>query len=171
MTVIPCSPPKPPRPSPAQGYLVQKIIACEKTVIPCQYTEWCFDCGDQKQIRSVSPCGTPVWTVEGGHTLCVTLPVHVCLCDSYGTSSIRTAALDIQTVLSRSFLYEMNAPGNTLFLLPGIQLVHAEHTCGGCFRVKLSVSLEAFLLRYEVLCCAPPKPSCPQLPLYPPPMC
>lgn len=169
--MIPCPPPKPPRPSPAQGYLVQKIIAHEKPVIPCLCTEWCFECGDQKQIRSVSPCGTPVWTVEGGHTLCVTLPVQVCLCDSCGTSIIRAAALDVQTALSRCFFYEMNAPGTNLLLLPDIQLLHAEHSCGGCFRAKLAVSLEVLLLRYDILCSGCAKPPCPQLPLYPPPMC
>jgi len=163
--------PRPPRPAPAQGYLIQKIIACEKRSVSCLHTEWCFDHCDAKSIQSISACGAPGWAVENGCTLRVSLPVSVRLCDSCGRCCMQQATVDAETDLPHHFICGMDDPRNTLFILPCVRLVHSECTCGGCFRVQLRLSLEICLLRYEICRCGTPKPECPQLPLYPPPMC
>ena len=65
----------------------------------------------------------------------------------------------------------MNDPRVSVLILPCVHLLRAESTGGGCFRAWLQVSLEICLLRYEILPCGSCKPECPQLPLYPPPIC
>ena len=166
-----CHMPKPPHPAPAQGYLMQKIIACEKRSLPCLCTEWCFDSCVSGCIQQVSASGTPSWRLENGAALRITIPVHVRLCDPCGHCRTCPASIEVETCLPHSFLYGMEDARNTLLILPCVQLIGAENTCSGCFRVKLAVSLEICLLRYETLCCASMKPPCPQLPLYPPPIC
>ncbi len=167
----PCYPPKPPRPAPSQGYLVQKIIACEKRTLPVLCAEWRFDDCASGCIQQVSACGTPCWTAENGCTLRISLPLNVRLCDACGHCTTHPTSVDAETTLPHSFLCGMDDPRNTLFILPCVRLIHAERTCGGCFRAQLAVTLEMYLLRYEALSCGCPKPQCPQLPLYPPPMC
>ena len=162
-------PPHPPRSE--QGYLLQKIIACEKRSVPCLQTEWRFDCCDANTIQSVTACGTPAWTLENGCTLRVSLPVSVRACDACGRCCARPAAVDVETDLPDHLLCGMNDPRNTLFILPCIRLIRADCACGGCFRVQMHISLEICLLRYEICRCGTSKPECPQLPLYPPPMC
>ena len=167
----PHRPHHPPRPAPPQGYLVQKIIACERRSIPCLCTEWCFDGCVQHTIQQAAVSGMPDWEIKNGCTLRLTVPVTVRLCDPCGRCITQPASVAVETDLPRSFLCGLDDPRNTLLVLPCIRLSHAECTCGGCFRVQLSVSLELYLLRYEAIHGCPPKPSCPQLPLYPPPMC
>lgn len=168
-----CYPPKPPhpRPAPPQGYLMQKIIACEKRSMPCLCTEWCFDSCSADCIQSISGPGTPCWTIENGCTLRISIPLNVRLCDSCGRCHTQQTSVDVETDLSRHFLCGMDDPRNTLLILPCVRLIHAECTCSGCFRVQLAVSLDIYLLRFEAIHCGQPKPQCPQLPLYPPPMC
>lgn len=167
----PCYPPRPPRPAPAHGYLIQRIIACEKRSIPCLCTEWCLDGCSANCIQQVSASGTPEWIVENGCTLRLKMPVNVRLCDPCGHCSMHCASVDVQTDLPRSFLCGMEDTRNTLLILPRVQLIQAECTCCGCFRVQLRIALEIYLLRYETIHGGQPKPACPQLPLYPPPMC
>ncbi|MBR5547185.1 MAG: hypothetical protein IKU70_09450 [Clostridia bacterium] len=170
-----CHPPKPhhpPCPAPPQGYLMQKIIACEKRSFPCLSTEWCFDACASGSIQSVVPCGAPAWAVENGCTLQITLPVSVRLRDACGHSCAYQASIALQADLPHRFLEGLDDPRNMLLILPCVRLVHAECACGGCYRVKLSASLEICLLRYETLYCGAPKPACPPpLPLYPQPLC
>ncbi len=163
--------PRPPRPAPPQGYLIQRIVACEKRSVSCLCTEWCFDTCDAKSIQSISACGAPGWSLESDCTLRVSLPLNVRLCDSCGRCSVHPATVDVDVDLPHHFLHSMGDPRNTLLILPCVRLIRAECTCGGCFRVQLQVSLEIFLLRYEACHCGPAKPECPQLPLYPPPVC
>ena len=163
--------PHPPRPAPPQGFLIQKIIACEKRSIPCLCAEWCFDACGTGCIQSVSACGTPCWTVENGCTLRVSIPLSVRLCDSCGRCFSKSASLDVETDLPHHFVCQLEEPRNTLLILPCVRLVHAECSCNGCFRVQLAVSLDLFLLRYETCQLGGCKPQCPQLPLYPPPVC
>lgn len=170
-----CShPPKPcppPRPATPQGYLMQKIVACENRSLPCLCTEWCFDACTSGSIQSVVPCGAPAWTVENG-SLHITLPVSVRLCDACGHCCAYPASIAVETDLSRRFLDELDHPRSTLLILPCVRLLHAECNCGGCYRAKLAVSLEICLLRYETVYCGAPQPVCPlPLPLYPQPMC
>lgn len=169
----PCYPPRPhpPRPAPPQGYLLQRIIGCERRSIPCLCTEWCFEGCGASSIQQVTASGAPCWTLENGCTLRLKLPVNVRLCDPCGHCVTQPASVDVETDLPRSFLCGLDDPRNTLLILPCVRLIRAECACGGCFRVQLCISLELYLLRYETIHGCQPKPSCPQLPLYPPPMC
>ncbi len=162
---------RPPRPAPPQGYLIHKIIACEKRSVPCLCTEWCFEHCDARSIQSVCVCGTPEWTMATDCTLRVSLPVSVRLCDSCGRCCVHPATVAVETDLPHPFLCSMDDPRNLLFIMPCVRLIRAECTCGGCFRVQLQVSLEICLLRCEIIHAGICKPECPQLPLYPPPMC
>ena len=170
----PFQPPKPPCPpchAPAQGYLLQRIIAFDKRSIPCLCTEWCFDPCVSGCIQYVFLAAPPTWSIENDHELHVTIPLNVQLHDACGHSHTRNASLDLDTSLPRSMACKWNEPGLTLFILPCVRLLRAESSCEGCFRVQLAVSLDLYLLRYEAVRCPPPKPSCPQLPLYHPPVC
>jgi len=168
-----CYPPKPPHPrsAPPQGYLLQKIIACEKRSLPCLCAEWCFDSCSAHCIQNVAVCGAPLWTMENGCTLRITLPLSVRLCDACGHCVTQPASVELETALPHSFLCGMDDPRSTLLILPCVRLIRAEERCGGCFRVQLAVSVEICLLRYEICRCQSPKPQCPQLPLYPQPIC
>ena len=150
---------------------MQRIVACEKRSIPCLCTEWCFDGCTAGCIQQVSVSGAPCWTMENGGLIRLTLPVSVRLCDSCGRCFTQSASVDVQTDLPHSFLCAMDDPRNTLLILPCVRLLRAECASAGCFRVQLCISLDLYLLRYEALCCGHPKPQCPQLPLYPQPVC
>ena len=167
-----CHPPlpRPPRPAPPQGWLMQRIIACERRVQPCLCAEWRFEgcCGHT--IQSVSACGAPPdWHIQNS-CLHVALPLHVQLCASCRCCT-RTASVNVECDLPPGFLRCMNEARTGLFLLPCVQLLRADSGCDGVFRVQLRITLEICLLRYETCLCAPAQPACPQLPLYPPPMC
>lgn len=166
----PIHPTHPPRPAPPDRCLIQRIIACERRSVPCLGVEWRFD--GMHAVQSVSASGAPsCWSMEDGCTLCVSLPVTVRLCDSCGRSCIQPASVDVETALPHSFAHAADDPRSTLLILPCVRLARAECACGGVFRVQLAVSLEIYLLRYEICCCGSPKPTCPQLPLYPQPLC
>lgn len=163
--------PHPPQPAPSQGFLMQKIIACEKRSIPCLCTDLCLDACDLTAIRSIAaPASMPCMAVDGC-TLRIALPLNVCACDACGHCRTLPASIDVETDLSRSFLCGLDDPRNTLLILPCVRLLRAEGTGSGCFCVQLAVSLDIYLLRYEVCHCGAPKPQCPPLPLYPKPMC
>ena len=165
-------PPRPcaPQPAPMQGYLLQKIIACERRSLSGLCVDWRFEGCCRHAVHAVVPCGAPVWTLPNGCTLHVSLPVSVQLCDGCDCLN-HTASLDVETTLPQRFLAGMNDPRVSVLILPCVHLLRAESTGGGCFRAWLQVSLEICLLRYEILPCGSCKPECPQLPLYPPPIC
>ena len=160
--------PRPPHPAPPQGILVQKIIACERRSVPALCAEWRFDGCTGQTIQNVSAAGTPCWHVENGCMLHLSLPVSVQL-GSCCHSSTHSAVLEVETPLPHSFHGCLGDSHITLLVLPWIRLLCAEEACG-VFRVKLQLSLELYLLRYETLHTAC-KPECPPLPLYPPPIC
>ncbi len=156
-------------PAPSAGFLLQKIIACEKRHLPCVTAEWCFQAIAPGSIRSVTPCGSPSWTRLDHCRLRIILPVSVQLCDACGQCSQQLMKLEVETALPHSFETAICDPRNTLLILPCIRLLKADCTCAGCLRVHLSVALEMYLLRYEPTgTCAPVYP---QLPLYPQPVC
>lgn len=161
--------PHPPRPAPPQGFLMQRIIACERRSIPCLHTELCLNDCSLSAIRSVCAAGAPsCWSMADGCTLRTALPLNVCACDDCGHCCTVPSSIEVETALPRSFACAVDDPRSTLLILPCVRLVRADCAGNGCFRVQLAISLEILLLRYETLghC----KPQCPQLPLYPQPM-
>ena len=167
----PPKPPCPPQCASNQGYLLQRIVACEKRSIPRLSVQWCFDPCTHGCIQRVSPCGAPVWYMKNDCTLLMTVPVSVQLCDACGQCSVQNTSLELETTISRHMASQLDDPRSMLLILPCIRFLHAENTCGACFCVQLAVWLDLYLLRYEAMHGPTPKPSCPQLPLYPPPMC
>lgn len=165
--IHPCAPP---RPSPPDRCLIQRVIACEKRSVSCLATEWHFD--GMNAIHSVCASGVPsCWQLDDGCTLRVSLPLSVCLSNACGQRCIQPASVDVETALPRSFAQALCDPHSTLLILPCVRLVHAQCTCESDFRVQLAISMEIYLLRYEICRCESPKPPCPQLPLYPQPLC
>lgn len=171
----PACPPRRP-PGPCESVLVQKIIACEQRTIPCLCTELDItglpECAPEPlRIVRVQASGSQPWWTPLSDCHCgqipvrITIPVTVWLCDSCGGTHTASALLDVETTLPRSLCLAEGAR-HSLFILPCVQLLGCE--CG--FTVRLRITLECYLL-----CCEPcqlhrPAPSCPELPLYPPPI-
>lgn len=163
--IHPCTP----HPAPPERCLLQRVLACEKRSVSCLTTEWRFD--GMHAIHSVCSSGVPsCWQLDDGCTLRVSLPLSVCLSNACG-SRVQPASVDAETALPHSFAQALYAPHCTLLILPCVRLLRAECICEGVFRVQLAISLEVYLLRYELCVCGSPKPSCPPLPLYPQPLC
>lgn len=161
--------PCPPHSTPPDRCLLQRVLACEKRSVSCLTTEWRFD--GMHAIHSVCSSGVPsCWQLEDGCTLRVSLPLSVCLSNACG-SRVLPASVDVETALPHSFAQALYDPHCTLLILPCVRLLRAECICEGVFRVQLAISLEVYLLRYELCVCGSPKPSCPPLPLYPQPLC
>ncbi len=57
-----------------------------------------------------------------------------------------------------------------MIIVPCVRLV-CSPVCSQdtCFHVELEVMLELFLIQWVPFCPKPPKPACPDLPLYPQP--
>lgn len=160
-----------PIPPPApQGFLMQKIIARHRTSIPCFSTEVQLDGCQCTVLKSVTACGPAAVTPCGERTVQLAIPVSVCAADACGRLCTQTSVIHVQADLPRSFLCAPD-PRSSLLALPSVCLVRAENAGCGCFRVQLHITLDLYLLRYEACGCPPPRPACPQLPLYPPPMC
>lgn len=159
--------PRPPGPLPAQGYLLQKIIASKRRVLPCVRTELCT-AACHGTLKSVSAAGAAVCTVCDERTLNAVIPLCAAVCDACGHLNRYDSSVEVQTPLPCRWPDE---PGTTLLALPCVQLICAESAASGCFCAQLHITLDIYLLRYEMCGCLPPKPSCPQLPLYPQPLC
>lgn len=161
--------PCPPHSTPPDRCLLQRVLACEKRSVSCLTTEWRFD--GMHAIHSVCSSSVPsCWQLDDGCTLRVSLPLSVCLSNACG-SRVQPASVDAETALPHSFAQALYDPHCTLLILPCVRLLRAECICEGVFRVQLAISLEVYLLRYELCVCGSPKPSCPPLPLYPQPLC
>lgn len=149
---------------------MQKIIACERRSIPCLHTDLCLNDCTLTTIRSVCAAGAAsCWSMADGCTLRATLPLNVCACDACGRCCTVPSSIDVETSLPRSLACAADDPRSTLLILPCVRLVRADCGLNGCFGVQLAISLEIFLLRYELL--GQCRPQCPDLPLYPPPIC
>lgn len=158
----------PPKPLPAQGYLLQKIIASERRELPCVCTQLCPSACHAGTLKSVSASGAAVCTVCDGTTLNAVVPLCFVICDACGRLSRHTSSVEVQTPRPCRWPDE---PGAALLALPCVQLLCAEPSASGCFHAQLHITLDLYLLRWELCGCLPPKPVCPQLPLYPRPLC
>ena len=163
-------PHRPPAPLPAHGYLVQKIIASERRVLPSVQTELCPSGCHTGTLQSVTASGAAVCTVCGGRMANVTIPVCLAVCDACGCCARHSASVEVQTALPSGCQWT-DEPGTTLLALPCVRLMHAAPSGSGCFCAQLHITLDLYLLRWELCGCMPPKPVCPQLPLYPQPRC
>ena len=157
-------PPAPPKSAAAQGFLMQKIIACERRSIPCLHADLCLNDCALTCIRSVCAAGAvSCWSIADGCTLRAALPLNVCACDACGRLCTTSAAIEVETSLPRSFACAMEDLRSTLLILPCVRLLRSDCAGGGCLGVQRAVSLELFRLRYTMLC--QPQPDYPPLPL------
>lgn len=177
----PCKPCPPPRPAPcSQGVLLPRIIAHENRCIPRLCTQLCLkglpECTCPPLcLRSLQPAmQPPEWTVCdladacGRQQLLVRVPVSARLCDGCGNSHCASGVVEATVFLSSAFAQH---PGRQIHIEPRLQLLCAEPACTpGCFEVQVHLSLEIYLLKPEVFATQIPKPACPGLPLYPPPI-
>lgn len=177
-----CVPHRPPPPCPTahvtgNGVLLDRVIACEKRVIPrlCTVLE-AFglpECASPfRLIRVLPSIDPPTWSIPGdsdhcGHLpVCLSIPVRLVLCDSCGRSHTASASVDVETWPPHSFL---EGWGTELRIMPCIRLLCGEClSCDTRFEVQLHVALDLYLLRPEVFHMN--RPACPELPLYPPPI-
>ncbi len=156
----------PPHP---QGYMMQKLIARHPVDLPCYCTDLCTDGACLARITGVTACAPASVTPCGAGMAEIIIPVSVSGCGAQGAACAVSATVRVQAALP-PFLLCPPEPCTVLMALPCVRLLHAEPSCGGCFRATLCIRLEICLLRYEVCPCPPPHPVCPQLPLYPPPI-
>ena len=171
----PCPPPKPPQ---HQGVLLPSIIAHERLPLSRICTElrlhplpecvqlclkalWADSCQVQKRCCRTDACGNP--------RVKIAIPVQVQLCDLCGRMYAAYGEVETEVALPHRF---SRMDGCTLFIQPYVQLLRSENTCEReVFSVQLSVVLDVYLLRLEPCLSHSCRPACPQLPLYPPPMC
>lgn len=178
-----CKPPRPPvcdcRPPKAEGVLLQKIICCEKRDIPRLCTQltltglcaqpplslgWVQQSGAQPWWTPLDGCSC----ASGRLPVCVSIPVCAQVCDCAGQAHHASGIVDVETYLCM--------PGcdlwqHSLYIVPHVRLCCAECCQEGCtFQVQLQILLEMYLLRPEPCMMRRPGPSCPDLPLYPPPI-
>lgn len=173
----PCPPPKPPQ---HQGVLLPSIVAHERLPLSkictelclhplpectcgnlCLTTLWADSCQVEKRCCHTDACGHP--------HVHLTIPVQAQLCDHCQRCTAAYGEIETEAALPYRFSH---VDGCTLFIQPHVQLLCAENTCErNVFKVQLSIVLDVYLLRLEPCLHRPCRPSCPQLPLYPPPMC
>lgn len=177
----PCCPPlKPPKPAKTEGVLLQKIIACERRSVPCLCTELTLEglCAQppltlvKVQQSGAQPWWTPLNSAhhQGQLPICVSIPVCAQVCDACGQTHHATSTVRVETFL-RAICSCDELARNTLLISPCVRLVCAEPCCDGCiFKVQLCIELEIYLLRPEPFKIRCPESSCPDLPLYPPPI-
>ena len=175
-----CPPPKPPKPMKTEGVLLQKIIACERRTIPCLCTELTLEglCAQppltltRVQQSGAQPWWSPLHSPhnQGQLPICVSIPVCAQVCDCCGQTHHASATVSVETFLRAVCSFEELAR-NTLLIVPCVRLICAEPCSDGCvFKVQLRIDLEIYLLRPEPFKIRCPESSCPDLPLYPPPI-
>jgi len=176
MRPSPCRPPKPPKP---EGVLLPRIVACEKRTLPRMCSSirlhpipecacGCMNlhqlCWDGSQIRWQER-----YDACQRRNLCLTIPVRARLCDNCGKTYSAHGELEANIALPPRFDC---APYHTLFIQPQVRLLCAHPTCErDVFDVEVCILLEVYLLHLQPCLSHPCRPSCPDLPLYPPPMC
>ena len=167
-------------PPPAPGVLLPRIIAHEHRCIPRLCAELCLSdlpeciCPPlclQAVTASTQP---PSWTLDphpdgcGRVRMQICIPIFARLCDSSG--KIHCISGSVKTCVLLPGMFGCAAQ-HLVHIEPCVRLLCAEPACSGCFHAQLHATLEIYLLKLQVFTRQACKPSCPQLPLYPPPIC
>lgn len=170
---------RPERPAPNQSVLLPRVIASGR--------EWLHRACVELQVEglsccakpplalvSVAPSGAPAWEPvgDGRHLrFRVSIPLACQVRDGCGDMHQGKSCISVEVCL-RQACTGADPWRGSLLVLPCVRLICAECSQGACFSAQLEVAVEAYLLRWEP--CAtgiPCKPTCPELPLYPPPCC
>lgn len=99
----------------------------------------------------------------------VYIPVCCCVKDACGCDYFVPSVVEMEACLQLN-CNPSECWRHNLVIVPCVRLV-CPPVCSKdeCFEVVLEVVLELFLIHWQVVCNRPPKPSCPQLPLFPQP--
>lgn len=181
----PAPPPGPPpscypqRPLPPGGFLLPRIIAAGR--------EWQRRCNLRLTVDglpmgleppltllSVTACGTCTWEELPAETprtqrLRVTVPLQCRVRDRCDTVATGRAAITVDVCL-RMHVPAAECWRGSFMAIPCVRLI-----CAPCpadtpiFDVLLEVMVEAYITRWEPCLNGPPKPACPDLPLFPQP--
>ncbi|MDD3335547.1 MAG: hypothetical protein PHI98_08510 [Eubacteriales bacterium] len=199
----PCLPPKtmpcdhhcpPPKPRPEEGcrckpvrprmesVLLQKIIACERRVIPNLCTALKLEglpcCAEPPfTLLMVQQSGAqPWWTPLESHGPDTRLHLRVCIPVCCQVRDCRGKLYEATSMVEAEISLKPACPisecwKNSIFVVPCVRLLCAE-CCSEdeTFEVRLEVKLEVYLLRPEPCMMHKPEPPCPDLPLYPQPV-
>ena len=156
---------KPTSSSCCTGVLLPRIIAREHRcfnhlcVTLCSSLPACLPA--PLRLVSLHACGMPECTPSCSG-VAVRIPVTLGVCDACGQHHTAASCIEVEVCLPPSM-----QQGN-LYVQPDLQLCCARE-CSGGFEATVHLSLCLYLVRLEPCMTAPPKPACPQLPLYPQP--
>lgn len=171
--------PHPPAGPGACGWLLPQIVCCEHRTIPC----FCAtlelfglpECAGELSLCSIVPAGEePTLALCGACDPCGRIPVRVSipvsvLLQSGCTQHRASSVVDVDTWLPSAFAPEW--PMRVL-ILPRLRPVcGCSRVCGTRLEVQLHIELDCYVLCLRACHAQPPAPACPQLPLYPPPIC
>ncbi|MDD3412052.1 MAG: hypothetical protein PHY12_14705 [Eubacteriales bacterium] len=176
-----CGKRRPPdkRRPPQQGVLLNKIVCCDRRLIPSLCTELCLcdlpRCAKPPftllmvQQSGAQPWWTPLETHGNRFSLRVCIPVCCQVKDACGQLHHATSVVEVDANLTP------NCPvsecwRHSIVIVPCVRLC-SPPVCSddSCFHVKLEISLEIYMTRPEPCAMRAPAPPCPELPLYPPP--
>lgn len=166
--------PHPPRPPMEGGVLLPKIVARERIDLPCFPAELCLSdlpCGARPPYRLqwVRACGqTAVLPGCRPDVLILRIPLTVQFCDACGKAYTAAASVEAQICAPRCVQHGCH---HLLWASPEVRLLESACADGSCFCTTLSIGGDVYLLHMEPCMTRAPRPACPQLPLYPPPMC
>lgn len=156
--------------SKSEGILLPRIQSRCRQVLPPLCADLCFDGLPCTPLRLHSLCASGVLPhcrpLNTPSQLQLSIPVCAQLCDACGKVYHALSTVETQLCLPAW----MDPCAGTAFIVPCVQLMHAECCGEGRFRVELRITVEIYLLRFEPCLTAPPRPACPSLPLYPPPL-
>ncbi len=163
--------------------LLQKIVCCEKRTIPSLCTriraEGLPECACAPyRLTSLTQSGAqPWWRPLESHGpdmrshICVSVPVCCQICDGEGRSFHATAVVEAE-VSYRQPSQPFDSWRSSVFIVPCVRMMGGD-VCSddACFCVEVEIHLEIYLLRPEPCAVHRPEPQCPELPLYPEPVC
>ena len=126
-------------------------------------------------LNVTQSCASPWWETAQRNVgrrqicLCISIPVSCEVRDCEGCIHTGSAVVEMEAVMN------LNCPReecwrHCLMLIPCVRMV-CRPVCSQdlCFDTQLEVIVEMYLVRWEPCPAGPPKPACPDLPLYPQP--
>ncbi len=175
----PC--PSRPRPPRTQGVLLSRIVCSERRLFPALCVKLCPEglppCAQPPyellmvQQSGAQPYWTPLDTPAHDSRMCIKVMIPVCcqIRDDCGQCYAARAEVPVEARLNPGFA-RCDCWRYQFVFAPCVRLRCAP-ACSrdGCFEVELEISLEIYVTQLAPCAARPSEPSCPDLPLYPPP--
>ena len=160
---------------------MQKIVCCERRSFPNVCQELVLDdlppCAEAPytlvmvQQSGAQPWWTPLEShLDGRLRIRVRIPVCCQVRDACGKLFQATSTAEVEASL-RPQCPASECWRHSLYVVPCVRLCHAD-CCSetACFRVRLEICVDIYLLRPEPCMIRRAEPPCPELPLYPQPV-